>query len=352
MHLKSPEWRGGPQPCNLPPPPKFHWELGRWMIFSLRMRSWWGYSSLIYSAGNCPWENSGKVFSFEFGIVTTILFIFQLIISFSSTVNREDLAQGFTEQNGFYQSSSVSPSRATVPMSEALTLDPLEQLRHPLPKSVRGTEGSSVLWDALLRPQERNQRGLRRSTRSAFLYLNPNVNLLMCAFHLDSREPYHHCLCRLRKQPSALPPVYLFIFSVWFWFFAGEQARVTSISSWPFQQYTLPVSNCSALNFLDSTETAGRPAFSSDSLPLLLLPSMMGGALFLRFIHPKFQETWHFLSSSYSKPDRLTFPSCLQIRAFSWLYFTSLSGFVTTVYPFSSLVHSYDYFFYVVNERL
>ena len=107
-----------------------------------------------------------------------------------------------------------------------------------------------------------------------------------------------------------------------------------------------------SLNFLDSTETAGRPAFSSDSLPLLLLPSMMGGALFLRFIHPKFQETWHFLSLSYSKPDRLTFPSCLQIRAFSWLYFTSLSGFVTTVYPFSSLVHSYDYFFYVVNERL
>ena len=47
-----------------------------------------------------------------------------LIISFSSTVNREDLAQGFTEQNGFYQSSSVSPSRATVQMSEALTLDP------------------------------------------------------------------------------------------------------------------------------------------------------------------------------------------------------------------------------------
>lgn len=71
--------------------------------------------------------------------MTTLLFIFQLIIS-SSTVNRGDLAQGFTEQNGFYQSSSVSPSRATVQMSEALTLDPLEQLRDPLPKSVRGTE--------------------------------------------------------------------------------------------------------------------------------------------------------------------------------------------------------------------
>ena len=253
------------------------------------------------------------------GIVTTILFIFQLIISFSSTVNREDLAQGFTEQNGFYQSSSVSPSRATVQMSEALTLDPLEQLRHPLFKSMRGTEGSSVLWDALLQPQERNQRGLRRSIRSAFLYFNPSVNLLTCTFHLDSCEPHHHCQCRVRKQPTAMPPVYLFTFSVWFWFFVGEQARVTSISSWPFQQYTLPVSNCPALNFLDSTETAGRPAFSSDSLPLLLLPSMMGSALFLRFIHPKFQETSHFLSSSYSKPDRLTFPSCLQIRAFSWL---------------------------------
>lgn len=140
MHLKSPEWRGGPQPCNLPPPAKFHWELGRWMIFSLHRRSWWGYSSLIYSAENCPWGNSGKVFSLEFGIVTTILFIFQLVISFSSTVNMGDLAQGFTEQNGFCQSSSISPSRATVQMSEALTLDPLEQLRDHLPKSVRGTE--------------------------------------------------------------------------------------------------------------------------------------------------------------------------------------------------------------------
>lgn len=174
----------------------------------------------------------------------------------------------------------------------------------------------------------------------------------MCTFHLDSREPHHHCQRRVRKQPTAMPPVYLFTFSVWFWFFVGEQACVASISSWPFQQSTLPVSNRSALNFLDSTEAAGRPAFSSDSLPLPLLPSRMGDALFLRFIHPKFQETSHFLSSSYSKPDWLTFPSCLQICAFSWLYFTSLSGFVTTVYPFSSLVHSYDYFFYVVNERL
>lgn len=106
----------------------------------------------------------------------------------------------------------------------------------------------------------------------------------MCTFHLDSREPHHHCQYRVRKQPTAMPPVYLFTFSVWFWFFIGEQACVASISSWPFQQSTLPVSNRSALNFLDSTEAAGRPAFSSDSLPLPLLPSRMGGAL--PEIHP------------------------------------------------------------------
>lgn len=140
-----------------------------------------------------------------------------------------------------------------------------------------------------------------------------------------------------------------FTFSVWFCFFVGEQACVASLSSWPFQKSTLPVSSRSAPNFPDSTEASGRPAFPTHQIPCLS-PSLMGSALFLRFSHLEFLESSLSLPSSCSKPDRLMFPSCLQYVHFP--DFTSLSGFVNTVDPFSSLVHSYDYFFYVVNERL
>lgn len=119
-------------------------------------------------------------------------------------------------------------------------------------------------------------------------------------------------------------------------------AGMCGLPFFPFQNSTLPVSSRSAPNFLDSTEASGRPAFPIHQIPCLP-PSLMGSALFLRFSHPEFLESSLFLPSSFSKPDRLTFPSCLQYVHFP--DFTSLSGFVTTVDPFSSLVHSYDYFF-------
>ena len=140
----------------------------------------------------------------------------------------------------------------------------------PPPESWRGTEGRSVLWDALFQPQERHQGELRRSTQSAFLYLNPSANLLMCISHLDSLEPHHHCQCRVRKKLTAYATYsYIFAFSVWFCF-SWSKASVASISSCPFQQSTLSVSNFSALNFLDSTEVAGRSTFSNHQLPCLL----------------------------------------------------------------------------------
>lgn len=61
-----------------------------------------------------PEKTLGEGFSLEHRIVPNISFSFQLMVPFFSIVDRGDLAQGFTEQNGFYQSSPVSPSRATV----------------------------------------------------------------------------------------------------------------------------------------------------------------------------------------------------------------------------------------------
>ena len=109
---------------------------------------------------------------------------------------------------GFYQSSSISPSRATVQMSEALTLDPLEQLRDPLPKSMRGTEGSSIC--EMLCSDHR--KGIKEGWEEASSLLScteSRDNLLLCTFHSDSREPHHHCQCRVRKQPTAMPPAHL-----------------------------------------------------------------------------------------------------------------------------------------------
>lgn len=61
-----------------------------------------------------PEKTLGEGFSLEHRIVPNISFSFQLMVPFFSIVDRGDLAQGFTEQNGFYQSSPVSPSRAIV----------------------------------------------------------------------------------------------------------------------------------------------------------------------------------------------------------------------------------------------
>lgn len=153
----------------------------------------------------------------------------------------------------------------------------------------------------------------------------------MCTFHLVV-NPTTTASAEW-KQPTAMPPVYLFTFSVWFWFSLGSRHVWLPFLPYAFQQSTLPVSNRSTLNFLDSTEAAGRPTFIRflASSP----PAFTDGWCSLPVIHPKFQGDLAFLVF-------ILLQAWLAPRsppASKYVHFPDFTshpfGFVTTVYPFS-----------------
>lgn len=168
----------------------------------------------------------------------------------------------------------------------------------PPPESWRGTEGRSILWDALLQPQERHQGELRRSTQSAFLYLNPSANLLMCTSHLDSLEPHHHCQCR-EKSPLLTPPIAIYLPFLFDFVFLGArqvwlpfppvhfnsplyQFQTSQLLIFWTQLRSLESQPSLIINFLASSP----PAFTHGwcSVPEILPPKASGGLTFLVFL--------------------------------------------------------------------